>query len=371
MKHKIAMVGNNLQMMCNFRLEVMIALVQSGYEVIVIAPQSAAADTLLQHNIRHIPITIQPRSINPLKDLVLLRQLVTIYQLEQFDFIFHYTTKIVLYGSIAARLTNRPQIPVMTGLGVIFSQPNVWSKILLKLYKLAFRRAVEVWFLNPFDQQLFIDNKILPTHQTFVLPSEGVNTTHYNTTLPLPTQPFTFVYIGRLLKEKGIEELIKATQTLQTSDIHFQVYLVGPINESKSAVSKEQIIAWEQAGLIRYLQETNNVLPYYEQATCVILPSYREGVSRVLLEAASMSRPIIATDVPGCRDVVEDGYNGWLCRERDCNSLAMAMNNAMKTQLEQLCKMGQLGRKKVVDNFDINKISSIYISKLNKYLNTI
>ena len=170
MKHKIAMVGNNLQMMCNFRLEVMLALQQSGYDIVVIAPHSSAIATLLQHNIRFVPITIQPRSTNPIKDWILLRQLTTIYRQEQFDFVFHYTTKIVLYGSIAARWANTPQIPVMTGLGVVFSHTNIWSNIFLTLYKSAFHHAKEVWFLNPDDQHLFIKNGVVPRHKTFLLP---------------------------------------------------------------------------------------------------------------------------------------------------------------------------------------------------------
>lgn len=371
MKPKIAMVGNNLQMMCNFRLELILALTQSEYDVVVIAPLDSTIDTLQQHNIRFIPITIQPRTINPLQDLKLLRQLTTIYQQEHFDFIFHYTTKIVLYGSIAARLANTPQIPVMTGLGVIFSRPNIWSKFLLKLYKLAFIHSKQVWFLNPDDQQLFIKNDIIPLKKTFVLPSEGVNTIHFNTNHPLSNQPFTFVYIGRLLKEKGVEEFIQAIQLLKKTNNKFQVYLVGSINKDHSSISETQIRTWEQIGLIKYIPETNNIIPYYEKATCIVLPSYREGISRVLLEAASMKRPAITTDIPGCRDVVEDGTNGWLCSARDPNSLALAMQKALDSPLELLLQMGKIGRDKIIHDFDMNKIISIYINKLNNYLNTI
>lgn len=371
MKPKIAMVGNNLQMMCNFRLEVMLALKQSGYDIVVIAPHSSAIATLLQHNIRFVPITIQPRSTNPIKDWILLRQLTTIYRQEQFDFVFHYTTKIVLYGSIAARWANTPQIPVMTGLGVVFSHTNIWSKIFLTLYKSAFHHAKEVWFLNPDDQHLFIKNGVIPRHKTFLLPSEGVNTTLFHTNHSLSTQPFTFAYIGRMLKEKGIEDLVQAISILQKRENQFQVYLVGPVMANDSSIPLTQLRTWEQAGLIKYIPATSHIIPYYEQATCIVLPSYREGVSRVLLEAASMARPAITTDVPGCRDVVEHGINGWLCSAKDPNSLALAMLTALDSQPEQLLQMGKRGREKVVQHFDINKIINIYLNKLTNYLNTL
>lgn len=370
MKAKIALVGNNLQMMCQFRLEIITVFVENGYDVTVIAPQDAAVTRLDGINVRFIPIAIQSRSINPLSDLALLWDLVKIYKREKFVHIYHYTTKIVLYGSIASRIASVGQTPIMTGLGYAFLQPSLLSAILLQLYKFAFRQTSEVWFLNEDDSNLFVQHKVIRSSQAFVLPSEGVDTAYYKSQSPLENQPFVFLYVGRILKDKGVVELCQAAQILRSQGVNAQIILIGKSNDSiKSAISTTQLTHWMQSGVIRYIDFQENLIPYYEQSTCVVLPSYREGVSRVLLEAASMARPIITTNVPGCRDLVEDGETGWLCAPGDAQSLAKAMLKALNTPLEQLTRMGQKNREYVLRKYDITKIVSIYLDKLSENLN--
>ena len=193
----------------------------------------------------------------------------------------------------------------------------------------------------------------------------------YQSNSELSVSPYTFLFIGRVLWDKGVGEFVKAAQVIKKQHPKVQFHILGQLGANNPAcVSIEQMEQWEQTRTVKYLGETSNVLPYIEKATCIVLPSYREGVSRVLLEAASMERPIIASNVPGCREIVIDNYNGFLCEAQDTNSLIACMMHMLSLSPTELTSFGKNGRSHVLQQFDEQKTIALYKHKLQEYFLT-
>ncbi len=368
MGYKIGFVGNSLQTMCNFRAGVMTELVQMGYEVVIIAPKDSDITFLKQNQIRLIPIEMDCKGMNPFADIQFARTLKRIYKKEKFNFLFHYTIKPVVYGSWAARKTKTLQISVITGLGYTFIRKGWITRVAKFLYRLSLRTANEVWFLNQEDKTLFVEQSLLSPFKARLIYGEGVDVAKYKSQSDLLSIPFTFLFIGRVLWDKGVGEFVKAAQVVKKQHPKVQFHILGQLGANNPAcVSIQQMEEWEQTRTVKYLGETSNVLPYIENATCVVLPSYREGVSRVLLEAASMERPIIASNVPGCREIVIEGYNGFLCEAQDTNSLIACMMHMLSISQVELEAFGKNGRTHVIKHFDEQKTIALYKRKLQEH----
>lgn len=368
MGYKIGFVGNSLQTMCNFRAGVMTELVQTGYEVVIIAPKDSDITFLKQNQIRLIPIEMDCKGMNPFADIQFARTLKRIYKKEKFNFLFHYTIKPVVYGSWAARKTKTLQISVITGLGYTFIRKGWITRVAKFLYRLSLRTANEVWFLNQEDKTLFVEQSLLSPFKARLIYGEGVDVAKYKSQSDLLSIPFTFLFIGRVLWDKGVGEFVKAAQVVKKQHPKVQFHILGQLGANNPAcVSIQQMEEWEQTRTVKYLGETSNVLPYIENATCVVLPSYREGVSRVLLEAASMERPIIASNVPGCREIVIEGYNGFLCEAQDTNSLIACMMHMLSISQVELEVFGKNGRTHVIKHFDEQKTIALYKRKLQEH----
>ena len=369
MAKKIGFVGNSLLTMCNFRMGVMRHLVHLGYEVVVIVPQDGDTEILRQEHIRLIPIEVDCKGTNPIADIQLAKTLLKIYRREQFDFLFHYTIKSVIYGSWAARNAGVPQIPVITGLGYTFLKKNLLNRLVISLYKRTIRSAESVWFLNQTDQQVFTTLNILPFENTRLINGEGVDTMKYHTTRLLTTNPFTFLYIGRMLWDKGVGLCVEAARIIKERYPQAVFNILGPLSsDNPNNISPTQLEEWHNSGVVNYIGCTSNVLPHVEESTCIVLPTfYPEGMPRVLMEAASMQRPIIASNVPGCREVVIDGKNGFLCLKKNVNSLVASMEKMLTLSQQELIDMGAAGREHVLQLFDEQKIIAIYQQQLEKY----
>ena len=368
MGYKIGFVGNSLQTMCNFRAGVMTELVKMGYEVVIIAPKDSDITFLKQNQIRLIPIEMDCKGMNPFADIQFARTLKRIYKKEKFNFLFHYTIKPVVYGSWAARKTKTLQISVITGLGYTFIRKGWITRVAKFLYRLSLRTANEVWFLNQEDKTLFVEQSLLSPFKARLIYGEGVDVAKYKSQSDLLSIPFTFLFIGRVLWDKGVGEFVKAAQVVKKQHPKVQFHILGQLGANNPAcVSIQQMEEWEQTRTVKYLGETSNVLPYIENATCVVLPSYREGVSRVLLEAASMERPIIASNVPGCREIVIEGYNGFLCEAQDTNSLIACMMHMLSISQVELEAFGKNGRTHVIKHFDEQKTIALYKRKLQEH----
>jgi glycosyltransferase involved in cell wall biosynthesis len=371
MGQKIAFVGNSLQTMCNFRMGVMSELVREGYEVVVIAPKDGDVTALKQAQIRLIPIEMDCKGMNPFEDMRLAKTLRNIYRKEQFSVIFHFTIKPVIYGSWAARRAKIPQISVITGLGYTFIRKGWINRLAKMLYRYALRTANEVWFLNQEDKSLFVEQSLVSPFKARLINGEGVDVNKYQSHADLTTTPFTFLFVGRVLWDKGVGEFVKAAQVIKKQHPRVQFHILGQLGANNPAcVSIEQMEIWEQTRTVKYLGETSNVLPYIERATCLVLPSYREGVSRVLMEAASMERPIIATNVPGCREMVIDGHNGFLCEAQDTNSLIACMMHMLSLSEIELKAFGKNGRTHVLRYFDEQLTIALYKHKLQEFFLT-
>jgi glycosyltransferase involved in cell wall biosynthesis len=315
-------------------------------------------------NVERIPIRIERSGLNPLADLALLARYRRLLRRLRPVAYLGYTIKPNIYGSIAAASLGIPALPNVSGLGTAFIRGGLLQQVVTKLYRLGFRRAPVVFFQNAEDRELFVDRRIVRQQQTRVLPGSGVDLGRF-TPEPPPEGPPTFLLIGRLLRDKGVIEFVEAARSLRATlpDARFQ--LLGPIDEgNRTSIHRSELDQWAEDGVIEYLGTTDEVRPFIAGATAVVLPSYREGLPRSLLEAAAMGRPLIATDAPGCRDVVEDGINGYLCGVCDAASLAGAMRRMAELPHHRRVAMGDAARRKVEDKFSEEFVVRAYLDVL-------
>jgi glycosyltransferase involved in cell wall biosynthesis len=355
--------------MYNFRIGLLRAFRKAGYHVVVIAPKDSFSSKLLSEGFSFYPVDLDNYGMNPLRDLRFLAELFRIYRKIRPEFIFHYTIKPNIYGSIAAYLNRIPSIAVTTGLGHLLSKN---SGITLNLYRLCGRLSKEIWFLNEDDAKEFLSKSIVRGDRYCILPSEGVNTEYFYDASSHSNFPTTeFLFAGRLIKDKGIELLVSAAEeVLRTTNQKVSFNILGFIDHNNpNSISYEEIIKWQNAGILAYLGETNDVRKYIENCDCIIFPSfYREGVSRILLEAASMGKAIITTDNVGCREVVEHRHNGLICLPRDVESLVHQINSFLLLSKSERIAMGVNGRSKVKFEFEESLVFPIYLDKVEQII---
>jgi glycosyltransferase involved in cell wall biosynthesis len=351
---RITLVCNTAWAIYTYRQGLIRELVARGVEVTVLAPRDRTFDLLGAMGCRCIDLPVASKGTNPRDDLRTLWALYRRYRSIRPHIVFHYTIKPNIYGSIAAKLAGVDSVAVTTGLGYVFIQQSRAAQVAKKLYRFAFRFPREVWFLNRDDQAAFVDQKLLVhPERARLLHGEGVDLEQFAFT-PLPDKPhFDFVLIGRLLWDKGVGEYVEAARRLRARYPQARFRLLGPVGvDNPSAITRDEVAAWEQEGVIEYLGEAHDVRPFIAAADCVVLPSYREGVPRTLMEASAMGRPIVATDVPGCREVVADGVNGLLCEVRNAQSLAERLAQMLDMSGAARRAMGERGRQKVAAEFD-------------------
>lgn len=367
MRH-IALVANTSWSIYNFRLGLIQALIAKGHHVYAIAPRDDYSDKLTASGVTYIPLLMKAYSTSPIEDAKTAFLLYSIYKKRQFDHIFHYTIKANIYGSIAARLAGSPSVSIVTGLGRTFQFKGIGQFLIKQLYRIGAKSTDEVWFLNKEDQKRFIDEGIVKESKTYLLPSEGVNTTKF---VAAAKKTFSggiirFLFAGRLLRDKGILEFVEAARQIGRNRKKIKFEIVGFVNPKNSqSVSLNDLERWQKEGIINYLGSHEDIRPFIKRADCVVFPSYyQEGISRILLEAASMSRPIITTDQVGCRDVVLDGHNGWIVPQRSIPALVEAIENFLYLSTEEKHLIGSNGRALVKNRFDERIIISCYFAKL-------
>ncbi|WP_153099864.1 glycosyltransferase family 4 protein [Paraburkholderia hayleyella] len=368
---RISLVCNTAWAIHTYRHGLIRTLLARGVEVTVLAPPDRAFEPLRAMGCHCIALPLAAQGTNPLADLRTLGALYRRYRALRPQLVFHYTIKPNIYGSIAAWLARVPSVAVTTGLGYAFIQSGRTARFARRLYRFAFRFPREIWFLNQDDQATFLAQKLLVhPERAQLLHGEGVDLEHF-AFCPLPPSappaPFVFVLIGRLLWDKGVAEYVAAARQLRARYPHARFQLLGPTDVANpSAISRANVATWEHEGVIDYLGEADDVRPAITAASCVVLPSYREGVPRTLLEAAAIGRPIVATDVPGCRDVVEDGVNGFLCAARDANSLAAALTRILELDDAARQQMAERGRQKVSAEFDERDVIARYLALIER-----
>jgi glycosyltransferase involved in cell wall biosynthesis len=367
-KKSIAFVTNTSWSIYKFRLYLIETLISKGYSIYVLAPR----DRYTAHfadlpGLTYIELTkFKGKSLSPLQDLALYRELRQHYSRIKPDLIFHYTIKANLFGSLAAARTRMLAVSVVTGLGYTFSRKGWLQSAVRILYKRALRKCAEVWFLNDDDLHFFTEKGLVDPGRTFVLPGEGVDSDAF---FPAPFEPgktaVTFLLIGRIIRHKGIHEFVRAAELLQQQGLIVRCQLLGFFDENNPvAIPRRQVQEWESRRILTYLGHTDQVSSFIEKADCIVLPSYREGMPLSLLEGASMCKSLIATDTPGCRTVIEEGVNGYLCREKDGSDLAKKMAAYYHLPAAAKRQMGIEARNKVLKEFTRERIVSIYLEKI-------
>ena len=361
----IVLAGNTAWGMFNFRQNLMKLLLRQGHVVTVVAPPDEKFERkIIETGCAFIPVKIESKGTNPISDVLLIRKYFKIYKSLSPDFIFHYTIKPNIYGTLASWLAHIPSIAVVTGLGYTFINKGFVGRIALHLYRIAFRVSRQVWFLNEEDCAIFISHRVVRKEKTYVLKGEGINLDHFSGSASKSSET-SFLLASRMLWDKGIGEYSEAARMLKKDHHHVTFNLLGPHGiDNPKAISEEQIHQWQAEGILNYLGETDDIKPFINSASAIVLPSYREGISRVLLEAAAMEKPVITTDVVGCRDIVIDNVTGFICEPKNSKSLAEAMLKIICLDKKDIEKMGKKGREFVQKEFSDEVVLKKYSETL-------
>lgn len=341
------------------------SLLEHGHEVTAIAPKDEYTHYLIEAGCSYEEVKMDSRGANVLKDLGLIFELWGIYRRIKPDVVLHYTIKPNVYGTLAASALRIPSVNNVCGLGTAFLNKGLVSKIAIGMYKLAFRFPKLIYFQNDDDKKFFDEKNITRKNPTHVLPGSGINLEHFAPNDLGKNKKFTFLLISRLIHDKGIIEYIDAIKLLKEKGVEANFQLLGNKDvEHKRGISEELINDWIENNIVEYLGSTDDVRPFINKADCVVLPSYREGTPRSLLEAASSAKPIIATNVAGCTNVVENNVNGMLCNVKDPIDLANKLEAMLGLPEEKVEKMGKASRSLVEERFDEKIV-------IDSYLNTI
>lgn len=368
---RILFAVNSAWNLVNFRSGLIQALVGDGHEVLACAPADAWVPRLTELGCRFIPMPMDAQGTHPLRDAALCWRLLTVMRREQPDVVLGYTIKPNVYASLAARWAGGVKVVNnIAGLGATFIQPTWVTPVVKRLYRLALNRSSTVFFQNEDDRELFVDQGLVARGNTQLLPGSGVDLQRYAPADPRAADGrFRFLMVSRLLWDKGVGELVEAARRLRLRHPEVQVQLLGFLDvQNPSAIQRRDVQAWESEGVIQYLGASDDPRPYIAHSDCVVLPSYREGTPRSLLEAAAMGKPLITTDVPGCRTVVEDGNNGFLCPARDATALADQMSRMVMLNAAERDAMGRQGRQKMEREFDERLVIGHYRRAIAKAL---
>jgi glycosyltransferase involved in cell wall biosynthesis len=363
---------NSAWNIANFRAGLIRAMKADGHDVIAVAPSDGYAGQLVNMGCRFIPFPMDNKGTNPFADAGLLLRYFRLFWSEQPDVFLGYTIKPNIYGSLAAAACCIPVINNVSGLGTSFIRNNWLTWVVKALYRLAFARSHTVFFQNEDDRQLFLQHALVAVKRTALLPGSGINLDGFKpiaTAEPQRAKGFRFLLIARLLYDKGVGEYAKAARILKAKRPEVACGLLGFLDvENRTAVTRDDLDRWVRDGVIEYFGATDDVRPHIAEADCIVLPSYREGTPRTLLEGAAMGKPLIATDVPGCREVVEHGRNGLLCREKDADDLAHKMIEMIDMSASERQAMGAAGRVKMEREFDERLVVRAYLKSLASIL---
>jgi glycosyltransferase involved in cell wall biosynthesis len=309
-----------------------------------------------------IPLALDPKGMNPIRDMRLMSRFRRVFRTIRPDVALSYTIKNNVYGALAARATRTPFIPNVSGLGTAFLSNGMLQRLAEGLYRTSFRSTPVVFFQNEEDRSLFLERRLIGKEQGRLLPGSGIDLAHFSPhPYPSADEPPIFLMIARLLRDKGVVEFVEAARSLKRRHPHLRFWLLGATDAAnRTAIHARTVAAWQDEGVISYLGTAQDVRPLIAAAHCIVLPSYREGAPRTLIEASAMARPVIATDVPGCRTVVERDVSGILCEPRSAESLATAMKRFLDMHHDARSAMGRAGRARMERHFDEAHVVSFY-----------
>ena len=344
------------------RLDLARHATQAGFDVLIATRVTEHGDRIKREGFRLLPLRLHRRSRNPFAELAALLELVRLYRRERPAIVHHVALKPIVYGSIAAWWSGVPNvINAFAGLGYVFTdqkrQSGVLGICLQYMYRILLRlNKSVVIFQNREDRDLLIEENIVTLEHTRIIPGSGVDTKVFDLG-PSPSGRPVVMLAARMLWDKGIGDFVEAVRRLKSEKVSARFVLVGRCDEhNPAAIEQDQLEAWVEEGLIEWWQHREDMPSVFSDATIVVLASYREGLPKALLEAAACGKPLVATDVPGCREIVSHGINGFLVPPRNPDALAAAIDSLLRDSALR-AKMGQAGREAVLRSFSVEKVT--------------
>ncbi|WP_318439205.1 glycosyltransferase family 4 protein [Photobacterium leiognathi] len=367
----IVISANTSWYLYNFRKNTILSLIKRGYNVTAISPKDDYSKKLKDLGANYIHINIDKGGTNPLKDLKTLIRFNQIYKANSYDVVLNFTPKNNIYSTIAAKFNDIKVINNIAGLGVLFINESITSKLARLLYKISHKKVDKVFFQNEDDRFLFLENKLAKENITDRLPGSGADLSRFKISPSIDDGVVRFLLIARMLYDKGIGHYVDAARELKVkygNNVEFN--LLGFLDvDNPSAVSKKDMQGWVDEGIVNYLGVSDEVEKEIAKADCMVLPSYyREGVPKSLLEAGAMGKPIVTTDNVGCRETVDDGVNGYLCELRSTLSLVSALEKIINHSYEERIEMGLKSRKKIEAEFDEKIVINKYLDAINELI---
>jgi glycosyltransferase involved in cell wall biosynthesis len=354
---KIILFANTDWYLYNYRLPLARALRARGDELVLLSPPGRYGELLQKDGFRWQPFPLERKGMNPLAELLTIFRLVGVFRNEKPALVHFFTIKAVLYGSIAARLAGVPRIVnAITGLGYIFSDASPLLRLIVTtLYRLSLG-GTRVIFQNPDDLEVFIQNRLISRDQAFLIPGSGVDVEVFRPS-PEPDGEPVVLLAGRLLRSKGIPEFVEAARRLRGAGIRARFVIVGePYPDNPDSIQPQELVDWQTEGVVETWGWHDDMAAVIAQAAIICLPTtYKEGLPRLLIEAGACGRPVVTTDIPGCRMVVRNGENGEMIPPGDVSALAAALKTLLDDPaLRQ--KMGRRGREIVEQEFSVNRV---------------
>lgn len=353
----------------NFRRNLLRFLQSQGFKIIVLAPKDDYSKLLIDMGFDYVELKMNRKGSNPFQDLQLLRQYKKVISELRPDICLFYTIKPNIYGSLACTSLNIPFINNISGLGTVFLRNNISSKIAKKLYQKALKKSNCVFFQNSDDRKIFRESKLIEDTAGKLIPGSGVDIEHFDFREKKEKGvPFRVLMLSRLIFDKGIREFINAVIALK-DEKKYEFVLVGKSEpDANLGLSKGEMKDLVSKTGIHWLKHLDDVRPELEKADSVVLPSYREGLSKALLEACAIGRPIIASNVPGCRELIENEVNGLLCEVKNADDLAKKINAIAEYSDEKLKEMGKKSRLMIEEQYSEERIFDAYLNEIKQIL---
>jgi galacturonosyltransferase len=364
MNNKILILANNASGLCSFRIELLERLIKDGYDVVVSVPTDNRVKDIEAVGARVVPMEIQRRGTNPVKDLLLLMRYRKLLRREKPAAVLTYTIKPNIYGGLASRMAGVPYIVNITGLGTAVENPGLLQKITVSMYKVAMKKAACIFFQNKGNEQFFASKNIRnDVHR--VIPGSGVNLDKFTyQEYPSEDQPLRFVFISRIMREKGIEEYFAAAKLFKVLHPEVEFHVLGACEEEY----EQTLAALQKKGTIIYHGQQKDVRPFIIQANCTIHPTfYPEGMSNVVLESAATGRPVITTRRHGCMEAIEDGVTGFLFEERNTSQLISCIDKFMEMTHQERVAMGKAAHEKMEREFNRQIVVNAYLDEIKKH----
>lgn len=350
----------------HFRIELVENLIVSDFDVVVCLPYSEDQNILSEMGCKVINIKMNRRGANPFQEISIIKQYYNIVKREKPDLLMTFTIKPNLYAGIVARLTKTKVIHTVTGLGSVFLTEKWFKPVLLSVNRIAFKNANAVFFLNNDNKETYIDLKLADqTSKLIVIPGSGVNLNKFRFTPLERTENIVFSFFGRIIKDKGIIELLEASRIVKSNYPNIVINIFGLIDDESIG---DIVKTFNSKGIVNYHGNTDEVYNEITKSHCIILPSYGEGRGTILQEASASGRPIITTDTFGCRDNVEDGLNGFLIEVRNVNALVDGFRKFLNLSFEEKQRMGIYGNKKALKEYDREHIVGNYLLEINNII---